>query len=408
MCKWYEINVQPRDTLFFRGAKPMGASAIGEGANWPMPSVYHQAMLSAFHEKWPQLQSWEHGHTKGNEKNPGSSCRFGGLQTVGVFPERDGRLYFPLPADVQFLNNDSDELCVLEPRRLEGKGDLPNPLQMGLFKPENAEATKRTPGRWISFADLIAYLDGKPLADRKTKPLFDAESRPGIGIDASTGTTGDGQFYMAESLRLRPGVALKAFATCGQVRYRDEKEPDDVLRRFFSGSSASFVFGGQRGIAHLQGVRDSETARQVFSPAAPQGRFIKWVTLTPSIFTGGWLPNWIDPQAGSIRAMETSKPARQPGESRKAWRARFGKKPIPGKLVAARIPKPIPYSGWKAQCGSEGPRPTRLCVPAGAVYYFEVPEGEKPQPLVRFLNGRRKSDIAAEKGFGFGLCGTWR
>jgi hypothetical protein len=102
------------------------------------------------------------------------------------------------------------------------------------------------------------------------------------------------------------------------------------------------------------------------------------------------------------------------GESKKSWRKRpvaertkMAEKSSIGKLVAAYIPKPIPYSGWKAQCGNEGPRPTRLCIPAGAVYYFETENEEQTENLLKFLNGKRKSDIAAEKGFGFGVCGTW-
>jgi hypothetical protein len=43
-------------------------------------------------------------------------------------------------------------------------------------------------------------------------------------------------------------------------------------------------------------------------------------------------------------------------------------------------------------------------VPAGAVYYFEADE---PETLVDYLHGRTRSDELAEKGFGFGVCGTW-
>ncbi|WP_372847242.1 type III-B CRISPR module-associated Cmr3 family protein, partial [Pontiella sp.] len=53
----------------------------------------------------------------------------------------------------------------------------------------------------------------------------------------------------------------------------------------------------------------------------------------------------------------------------------------------------------------KGAHPTRLCVPAGAVYYFETSEPEK---LVDYLHGKTRSDELAEKGFGFGVCGTWK
>ena len=90
MCKWYEVKIEPRDVLFFRSAKPISGSAIGEGANWPMPSVFHQAMLSAFHAKWEKHQDWEHPHENRKEKNMASSSRFGGLRTIGVFFDYQG------------------------------------------------------------------------------------------------------------------------------------------------------------------------------------------------------------------------------------------------------------------------------------------------------------------------------
>lgn len=399
MCKWTEINIEPRDVLFFRGAKPMTGSALGEGARWPMPSVFHHALLSAFHAKWPGAKT-NHQHI-GDKENQNSSFLYGDLKTCGVFPTIGNVLYFPMPADVEFLNDSGDELCTLEPRNPSGSGDLPAPLEMGLYKPPNAEATKRKPNRWISSADLEDYLKGIPLLHRNMDPLFDAESRPGIGIDPETGTadTGSenegGKFYLAEYMRLRDGVTLKGFASA------------EAMKKYFADSKNSeFIFGGQRGVAHLDSVRSDDAAL----PAGIEisGTRIKWVTLTPSIFIGGWLPSWIDAKTGAIKGFKTVKPERKPREPRESWRARFEKTPIPGKLVAACIPKPIPVSGWKAHAAAkEGAKPTRLCVPAGAVYYFETDSEEEARQLVQFLNGKRKSDLSAEKGFGFGVCGKW-
>ncbi len=403
MCKWTEIEIKPRDVLFFRGGKPMGASAIGEGGGWPMPSVFHQAMLSAFHERWPDAQT-RHQHIRKGE-NKKSSFLYGDLQTVGVFPNvgkdyvpeekekpvKEG-VYFPMPADVQYKDKEGTELCILEPGKLSGKSDLPAPLELGLFKP--GEATKEKPSKWISEKDLQRYLKEDVSKVGKAPTLFDIESRPGIGIDPETRSTEEGMFYIAETLRLREGVSLKGFAS------------GDALEPYFSnGRKSEFIFGGQRGVAFLDGVRDD--TKQLPTLGKPSGTRIKWVLLTPAIFTGGWLPSWIDPKEGKIVGVETTKPERKPRESRADWRARFTKKEIPGKLVAACIPKPEPISGWRAQCGNEGPRPTRLCVPAGAVYYFEAESKQAATQLLKFLNGKRKSDIAAEKGFGFGVCGTW-
>ncbi|MEI6890583.1 MAG: type III-B CRISPR module-associated Cmr3 family protein [Pontiella sp.] len=386
MSPWYEINIEPRDILFFRGGKPMGGSTLGEGGRLPMPSVFHQALLSALHERWPDAQT-KHQHIRDDE-NKGSSFLYGDLQTVGVFPSLGSTTYFPMPADVQCLD-DSETPTILQPGTLEGKSDLPSPLEMGLFKDPKGTSTKKTPNPWISEKGLQAYLTGE-IPKEEDPELFDVEARPGIGIDPQTLATEEGKFYLAEVLRLRDGVTLKGFA-CGEA----------VEAYFSEARNSEFIFGGQRGVAFLEAVRDGVKLPTFGRPTSIR---IKWVTLTPSIFTSGWLPSWVDAESGKIVGVETTKPERKPRESRKDWRARFEKKEIPGKLIAACIPKPVPYSGWKAQCGQEGPRPTRLCVPAGAVYYFET---TNPAALTQFLNAKCKSDIAAEKGFGFGLCGSW-
>ncbi|MBN2686193.1 MAG: hypothetical protein JXR40_13005 [Pontiellaceae bacterium] len=46
---WYQLQIEPRDVLFFPDARPMAASSVGEGARWPVPQVFHNAMLSALH-----------------------------------------------------------------------------------------------------------------------------------------------------------------------------------------------------------------------------------------------------------------------------------------------------------------------------------------------------------------------
>ena len=78
MC--YQITIDPRDRLFFRDAKPISGSDVGGGANWPLPSLFHSAFISALYEKWPLHQSWEQPHT-GNDSDKNSDksrMRFGG------------------------------------------------------------------------------------------------------------------------------------------------------------------------------------------------------------------------------------------------------------------------------------------------------------------------------------------
>ena len=45
-------------------------------------------------------------------------------------------------------------------------------------------------------------------------------------------------------------------------------------------------------------------------------------------------------------------------------------------------------------------------MPLGPFFVGQIPKD--PMTLVNFLNGTVKSDIAAEQGFGFGLCSSWK
>ncbi|MBN2684868.1 MAG: hypothetical protein JXR40_06275 [Pontiellaceae bacterium] len=354
-------------------------------------------------------QSFEHRHqATSNDKNKNSSFRFGGLKTIGIFPMLGNNLCVPTPADLQPLD-DSGALTVLQPVE-KGMCDLPKPLSMVLDKPGGA--TKMRVHPWMLADDLVRYLGGNVdgIKTIEASALFEKESRPGIGISRETGSAEEGKFYLAEYLRLEKEVSLCGFAQCRQKRFKDEVD-EDLFAPFFDGrKQVPFVFGGQRGVAFLESVRENHFGK--INGSRPTGTLIKWVLLTPAIYTGGWLPSWIDAATGQLKTGDVEKPQRQPGESREAWRARFKQNGIDAKLVAACVPKPVPYSGWRAHGGrldkdgkaENGAFATRLCVPAGAVYYFETSEPEK---LTAYLHGKTRSDELAEKGFGFGVCGTW-
>lgn len=399
MC-WYEIQVEPRDVLFFRDAKPMEASSVGEGARWPWPNILHDSLMAAFHKRWPDPQEWEfkHKNKNGNDKNwDTSSMRFGGLKSVGVFPALDAELCFPKPADI---SKDGTACADLTPRK--GKSDLPGFLEYTVLG--DKKEGKESAGNWMGAAEMDRYIAGKD--NYKLIPsgdLFDNESRFGIGVDPETGSVDkgsqdqSGKLYIAEYLRLKKNAGIKGFGMCtASVRNKDKT---DVMQKFFGESQRErLIFGGQRGVAAIEAVRSEKpTPFGEFDPG--DSKMIKWVLLAPAIFSKGWLPGWVDSK-GNV-CLPSDKPERKPGESREEWRARFGG-PIEAKLVAARLDKPRPFSGWSLAKG--GPRATRLAVPAGSVYYFRCTTSEDCRALVKALQGKPKSDYFGEKGFGFGFC----
>ena len=95
--------------------------------------------------------------------------------------------------------------------------------------------------------------------------------------------------------------------------------------------------------------------------------------------------------------------------------------PIAAKLVAAIVPRPSAVTGFSAGAKA-GAKSTHLAVPAGSVYYFEAANPEQAAKLADALNWHgsmangekaaavlnRRSTLFGEKGFGMGLCSSWK
>jgi len=416
---WHQIDIDPVDTLFFRDAKPMEASSMGGGAQWPSPDRWHVAMRSALVYQWPDRQDFEHqieariasAKPRSRKTLGGPSPRFGELLTCGPFPMRDEQLFFPTPLDL-------GPSGYAAPFKNLGFSDLPSGLA-----PVNwsGPSTKDRPEPWISTAGLDAYLSGNAKeaaqATEQAEHLYCAETRPGIAINPFSQTTEDGKFYQAQQLRLREQnlnrktskVTLRAFARCTCHR-QGHAQATDVIAKL--GKQFRLLFGGDRRVARAEVRRNWLNVPIVQT----QGTRIKWTLITPACFGGGWHPSWIQPTSADQGSATTWQVHLRPtllrdqGESRKVWRERKDKQNrIKARLVGALTGKALHVSGWRLdQGGGKGaPKPTRLLVPAGSVYYFEADTPEDAQTLAQTLSGRPVSDHLGEKGFGWGVCSSW-
>jgi CRISPR type III-B/RAMP module-associated protein Cmr3 len=430
--KTYHLQLQPQDVLFLRDARPMAAADAGAGANWPRPDQLWNALIHLFHRTWPERQDWEgaaHSKTLAERENGRlSSDRFGALQTVGPFPMFDGIPYFPCPLDL--AANDDGELLPMTLTPV-GKTDLSPLLKLAFTTPVLG---KQSPPAWISQADYALYLSGKTFRPEK-KELFSVERNIGIAISPETGATIDGKFYQAEYLRLCKGVSIACLASCAIKPKGRNDGLVDVLDKISLPSS--LIIGGQQGLAtidnaakwHLPKISKPEPTAQPFR--------LRWTLLSPALFPrlevnpekntpghpGGWLPSWIDPQTGNVMLPKPTEDShRRPGESREAWRERRRNQGnIEAKLVAARIGKPLFFSGWDlhqktdhTEQISQGAKATQAAVPAGSTYVFECQNPDAFKELwqaldAQGLDGRivRRSANFGEKGFGIGVCSVF-
>ncbi len=424
-------SLKPVDTLFFRDARPMAASLSGHGSNWPLPTVIYRAVRTALLDaagELPDTKTRVHHKTRacGTVPRAVGSDLFRSLRTVGPFPLRGSDLYLPLPADVVVEGNPCSSPASMAPLpSASGISNFPASWLRPVLPPIRPDKTKLPP--WVSSAWFARYL-ASDLTVPPDPRLMYTEGRIGVALDDATKTASKGQLYSSEHLRLAEDVSLWFRAALSE---RDAaNNPDGVTPDLLVGTA--LTLGGESRLARLEpGVGDP------FSGIAPprSARRVKWVLVSPACFENGWRPNWIAPDTGQVllrssvsssvlplpssgssagdssvfRFPSSVSSARQPGEDRRAWRDRVrALPPIAARLVGVCCPKPIAHSGW-AILGDEkpGPKPTRLLVPAGAVFYFEAETDEAAAALVAALHGRTLSDRYGEAGMGLGFCGTW-
>lgn len=370
------FQLEPRDLLFMRDARPMEASDAGLGANFPRPDQLWSAIINAFHRQWPSPQSWEgYIHTKRKEgrsrrnsdkrrhDNLNSSDRFGALKTCGPFPLKDGKTYFQFPLDWGM------ELVPCPDT------NLPTPLTHAF---RDKELGKKSYPQWLHEVDYKKYLASSDDQSFESCDLFSIERNIGIAIDAGTRSTMEGKLYQAEYLRLERGVSLGFSASC------DLKNGTDVFAQF---KERNLILGGQQGIVTLNELQSDSGGL----PQSPEvsSRFLRWTLLTPAVFRNGWLPDW---------CVDSRTPPQSPLGTVMLKDCQFAK------LIAARIGKPLAFSGWDLQTG---PKPTQLAVPAGSCYVFDCGTVENAQQLANVLNPpNRRSSVFGEKGFGIGICST--
>jgi hypothetical protein len=463
------LLLQPTDVLFFRDGRPMSGSLAGHTAAWPLPDVTNHALHAALHRA--DLNG-VHPHRRGRSgqysDNPEHRDRkFGSLITAGPFPvEGDDRWFFPRPKDAQASGSVKVTLC---PACSPGKdGDdnswpgssLPAPLKYAVAntRPPEKEAGGES---WISTAAFDAYLrpqseqselDDKAPHYHRDTDLADTEQQIGIGIDPETGSVAESQFYSAHYLRLREGFRLGVFA---KAMDKDFNEHDgDLVKALLNGYPPQIVVGGQQRICTAE-LCESTAELPLPRGLGLSGDFhkltngnhaVKWVLLSPAIWPeipagtskrgtetrfhpGGWLPNWICPETGAVllRTVDEQERSRRriKNHAGEGYRTDQNATEIPARLVAAVVPKPLVVTGWalpnaaNQERGADGgAKSTHLAVAAGAVYYFEADSRDAAVALANALNWQgstngteiknRRSTLLGEKGYGLGVCGTWK
>jgi len=425
-------DIQPQDLLFFRDGRPMETGeGVGHGAQWPMPTVLFDALHAALHRAFPETQPWEHAHTERRDKaDTGVGRRFGSLTTLGPFPIHNGKWLFPAPLDARLSGTKGDGkedgrvVCLRPLKKADGGvSDLPVPLTNALGNP--AAPSKDEVSPWWNQQTIETFLKTGSV-DRAAlesgsfphQKLYGPETTTGIGIDPTTGAQDGVQIYNAEYLRLIDETSL------GLVASMPTPEADgDTLKNLFPAIGGRIVAGGQQRVCQVRPLDQAVLSDLLPRSIAVEGNRVRWQLLTPALFPalqeqahpGGWLPSWIHPESGRVMLPRT-KPERQSGERRQAWRDRIAAQAsFDCRLVAACTGKPVILTGWSEHLhgGQAGAKTTRLAVPAGSTYYFEGSDAPELAKVLSWDGGHpgsinRRSSALGEKGLGVGVCGPWQ
>jgi CRISPR type III-B/RAMP module-associated protein Cmr3 len=439
------LLLTPTDTLYFGDGRPMEGALSGHGAAWPLPHIVNTALHAALHRA--DIDG-VHIHCAGRSGKIFSENRdkkFGSLKTAGPFPVEtnaaDGQhWFFPTPADLVKEKNNSNNVKIgYVPEKSQHPSSLPESLDYALAASGKPDKNNK-PAQWMAADAWKNYLRGDVSISGSFKndsDIFEAEHNTGIAIDAGTGATVSGKFYTAHYLRLRDNWRLGVLADGEDKGPNNAPEKMDLLAKLFT-ADGHIIIGGQQRVCTVSSSAAQLPRGLTEFQLADDGKYhVKWVLLSPAVFPkldadsdkkvkghpGGWLPNWIDADHGQVRLLDG------PGKNFARRHHVAEGQPINARLVAALVGKPLTVTGWALPATqfdqegrprqAEGAKPAQFAVPAGAIYYFTADSERDARSLSAALNWHgaaadgeqivnRRSTLLGEKGYGLGVCGTWK
>ncbi|AEH51244.1 type III-B CRISPR module-associated protein Cmr3 [Pseudothermotoga thermarum] len=359
------INIKPVDTLFFRNSKPF---EVG-GENWaeivfpPLPRTVYGALRTYLILQKGSIEEFKQGKF---EEDLGTIDTYGKFKLKGIFLNKDGTLYFKIPYDSVLIEG-KDKLKTLELMEKPKLMISNYPLEYVLFYRGGEKVEE--PSGWIDTYELKKYLTGKDATVSKNS-FYKISEKIGIARDEKSLSSKESYIYKIPLVQLERDVCISAVL-------------EDSLRCLFDKEVDMLQLGGERKSAVFEidktDIDDDLNDLKDLNVDLKDG-FFKVCLLTPTVFKKGWLPSWID---------EATK------------EGKIGKLKV--KLVAAATGRYIKVGGW--DLARNKPKPLKKAVPAGAVYYFKLLEGDEKDVFETF-HFKNISDEFSEEGFGFSVVGV--
>ena len=377
--------------LVFRSGRPFGSQVGQEDVNFPMPS----RAAGLVRTQYLQQQGWllnqqdptsERGRLSAEDKQKLQQIQSRGPYLVRV-SDVDGAVtvLLPKPADALYLqapNSSERQLVRLSPHNgddAQNSGcDLPEGLLPVVMEQAIKGKPKGGPAFW-SVQDLWAWQQGQDLdfetVNRQGASSMPVELRTHVKIESRSWAAEEGKLFQTAAYDLgnakKPHHAGWEEAHYGFLVQSEVMLNDDLAK-----------FGGEGRLSHFkqtQAISVFECPTDLASNIERAGG-LRLTLLSPAIFSGGYLPGWLNP---------TSKEGVLPHSQVKV------------RLRAVAMDRWLPVSGWDLD--QNKPKAMRKAVAAGAVYWFELLEGSAQTIENSIFNSI--SDDAQDQRDGFGIVG---
>lgn len=362
--------LSPQDTLLFGDGRPSGFGDAMQTLPLPLPSTLAGFVRTKLGTSSAGKFEWSYERALAQQVYGPWLCE---LDALGSSPAEQ---LFPAPLDSVLFEADDPATARqwrLQPmqRPAPGRTDLSDDYQLVGFphaEGRNPGKPVRSPSLW-SWSRLRAWLESSSHAEVVTLSelgldALPQELRTHVGINPEAQTAADGALFQTQQLRFQRRVdgVTRSFAILFGT-------PEQVDAERLSGHG---MLGGERRIAHVSALADQW-------PQAPQwtphDNRVRMILLTPAIFRQGWRPD--DETLGQG-----------------------------AKLIAAKVGRPVPVSGWSFK--DRGPKPTRYMAPAGSVYWIELAQGVDVQRWVEQRQFSAICDDPQDNLDGFGLIAIGR
>lgn len=375
--------IRPLSPLVFGNGKPFDAQSEASDIVFPLPSSAAGLLRSQYLQQNKLSLNQEEKHLKLSEEDHTKlqSMKQTGPFLAEILNNNEYHLFVAKPADALYLLDKKDQkikLIRLQPKEISDDVgcDLPNGL-LPVMMDSNMKGKPQTGAMFWHIQDSIAWQNGEDL----TYEQVNEKGVKSLPIDIRTHVAIDDHTLSSEEGRLFQSIAYDLSAT-RKDNYKgwEERSYGFLILGDQDLHNGLVKFGGEGRLSEMSQVyhHSSFTLNDAIIADIKNRQGIKLTLLTPAIFGNGYLPVWLN---------ETTMEGILPYTN------------IQVRLKACSMDRWMPVSGWDMQ--KHSPKAMRKAVAAGAVYWFEILNGDIKE--LKQLMMQSVSDDQQDQNDGFGI-----